>query len=95
MAREYTIHVNHPDGSGQVAIGPDEEIPGWARSLVHERHLDGAASSDGPPPRAGAGSGKDAWKDYAAANGVDVSDDATRDEIIAAVESAGVPVDSQ
>jgi hypothetical protein len=41
---------------------------------------------DQAPPRAGPGSGRDAWAAYAESKGVDVSDDMTRDEIIAAVE---------
>jgi hypothetical protein len=94
MGREHTIHVTHPKSGDLIAIGPDDEIPGWAKKLVHERHFaDGeAAVGDGVPPRAGAGSGKDAWRDYAAANGVQVADDATRDDIIAACEAAGVTV---
>lgn len=38
------------------------------------------------PPRAGSGSGRDAWRAYAEARGIEVSPDATRDEIIAATE---------
>ena len=45
---------------------------------------------DGPPPRTGRGSGKDAWVAYAAANDVTVADDASRDDIIAALDAAGV-----
>jgi hypothetical protein len=37
------------------------------------------------PPKAGPGSGKDAWAEYAEARGVDV-EGLTRDEIIAAVD---------
>lgn len=51
-------------------------------------------SSDVPvPPQGGPGSGKDVWAQYAAANGVSVPGGASRDEIIAACEKAGVPVD--
>ena len=52
------------------------------------------ASSEDPaakpekPPKAGAGSGLDAWLEYATAIGVDVADDATRSDVIAAVEAA-------
>jgi hypothetical protein len=38
------------------------------------------------PPRAGKGSGRDEWVAYAESVGVEVTDDMTRDEIIAAVE---------
>jgi hypothetical protein len=43
---------------------------------------------DQVPPRAGAGSGRDVWAAYAESQGVEVTDDMTRDEIIAAVEEA-------
>jgi len=39
-----------------------------------------------PPPRAGAGSSRDAWADYAASQGIEVTDDMTRDDIVAALE---------
>lgn len=46
------------------------------------------------PPRGGAGSGRDAWVAYADASGVEVTDDLrTREDIIAACELAGVPVE--
>jgi hypothetical protein len=43
-------------------------------------------SGDDAPPRSGAGSGRDAWATYAESQGVEVTDDMTRDEIIEAVE---------
>lgn len=45
-----------------------------------------------PPPQAGVGSGRDAWADYASANGVAVQDDWKRDQIIEACRQAGVAV---
>jgi hypothetical protein len=42
------------------------------------------------PPRAGKGSGVDAWRTFAERKGVDVDQDASREQIIAACESAGV-----
>lgn len=53
---------------------------------------EGAAESEGPPPQSGAGSGKEAWAQYAARRSVSVSEDAGRDDIIAAVKKAGHPV---
>lgn len=49
-----------------------------------------AADGDTPtePPRSGAGSGRDAWVAYAAARGLEVADDASRDQIITAVDKA-------
>lgn len=50
---------------------------------------------DGPellaaPPRAGRGSGLEAWQAWADSAGVDYPDDASRADIIAACEDAGV-----
>lgn len=46
------------------------------------------------PPRGGPGSGRDVWVKYAEANGVEVTDDMrSRDDVIAAVELAGVPAE--
>jgi hypothetical protein len=44
------------------------------------------------PPQGGPGSGAPAWRQYAASQGVSVSEDASRDEIIAALKAAGKPV---
>jgi hypothetical protein len=38
------------------------------------------------PPRSGAGSGKEAWRSHAEGLGIDVPDDASRDDIIALVD---------
>lgn len=55
---------------------------------------EGAGDSDGQvPPRGGAGSGAEAWRAYAAAKGVEVAADAGRDDVIAALEEAGVPTE--
>lgn len=45
------------------------------------------ATSDAPP-RAGRGSSRQAWADFAAAH-IEVTDDLSRDDIIAALEQAG------
>lgn len=44
-----------------------------------------------PPPKAGPGSSKAKWAEYAEDMDVDVPDGADRDGIIAACEAAGVP----
>lgn len=49
----------------------------------------GAGDSDAPP-RSGRGSGVDAWRAYAARTDLDVADDASREDIIAAAEDAGL-----
>jgi hypothetical protein len=50
--------------------------------------------SDGPPPKSGAGSGAKAWRGYAEAEGVTVDEKASRDDVIAALEAAGVPTEA-
>lgn len=52
-----------------------------------------AAAAMAPPPKAGPGSSKAKWAAYAAAHNVDVPDGADRDDIIAALRNADVPVD--
>jgi hypothetical protein len=91
-----TVHVHLPEGS--KAYGPGDDVPKEHAALITNPKAwadgDGEDGEDGGiPPRAGKGSGKDAWVAYAAANDVDHDPDATRDEIVAAVESAGVPVE--
>jgi hypothetical protein len=67
-------------------------LPSWAEKLVtndavFEGGADEAAASEAPP-RAGRGSGRDEWAAYASSLGVAFDDDATRDEIVAAVDAA-------
>jgi hypothetical protein len=52
------------------------------------------ASSDSPkpPPQAGPGSSGEVWRDYAKAVGVEVPQDAKRDDVIDLVKAAGQPV---
>jgi hypothetical protein len=42
------------------------------------------------PPRSGKGSGRDAWAAYAVQRGVDVNDDATRDDVIDLLAERGL-----
>ena len=93
----------HPaSGRTVVAHGPKaahlDRLTSWEREgndpapdPVHEPgdpvHVDRAGRLIAPPPKAGPGSSRDAWADYAASVGVTVDDDATRDDIIAAIES--------
>lgn len=53
----------------------------------------GSGEGSGIPPKGGAGSGRDAWKAYADKLSVAVDDDASRDDIVAAIESAGHPTE--
>lgn len=51
------------------------------------------AQADGPPPKGGAGSGAPAWREYAASKGVEVAEDASREDVIAALTDAGIPTE--
>lgn len=75
------------------------EAPETPPSVGDEPPADGSASAEEPapesgddipeaPPRAGRGASKDAWAKYAEARGVTVPADASRDDIIAAVDAA-------
>ncbi|MEU9806226.1 hypothetical protein [Mycobacterium sp. NPDC050853] len=63
------------------AVGPDAGHAGGQPS---------GSSPVEPPPHAGAGSGRDAWAQYASANGVSVQEESRRDQIIEACREAGV-----
>jgi hypothetical protein len=66
-------------------LGMVEEV---AAEVVSTPQGDAAAAADVAPPRAGKGSGRDEWAAYAAAVGVVVDDDMSRDDIIDAVDSS-------
>jgi hypothetical protein len=74
-----------------------DEIPDqYAAKCGPHCFADGGDSDDNPsavPPKTGKGSGKEAWGEYAAtaAPEVEIPEDASRDDIIAALEGAGIP----
>lgn len=68
---------------------PDSELAKRAR----EREAAQAAEVP-EPPRGGAGSGVEAWRDYATTTGVEFDEDSTRDDIIAAVDLAREEADA-
>lgn len=47
----------------------------------------------GVPPKGGPGSGAPAWREYAASKDVEVADDASREDVWAALEKANVPTE--
>ena len=59
---------------------------GEAAKLVPDGPWWPESSGVAEPPRSGKGSGVEAWREYATSLGVEVADDATRDDIIAAVD---------
>lgn len=52
-----------------------------------------ADEQDGPPPKSGTGSSDEAWTAYARRQGVQVTDDMRRKDVIAACKAAGVPTE--
>ena len=54
---------------------------------------DAKPAASGIPPKGGAGSGAPAWREYAVSKGVEVSADASRDDVIAALDAAGIPTE--
>lgn len=73
---------DHRPGTPDPGAGVAPPVPG----------SEPEGEGEGPPPQSGAGSSRQAWAEYAEANGVDVQDDWKRDDIIAACEKAGVAV---
>jgi hypothetical protein len=67
-----------------VSTPPDPE------AQLAEQSQAAAANEDGPggePPRAGRGSGVEAWTEYAVGLGIDVPEGASRDEVIELVDN--------
>ncbi|MFF2189244.1 hypothetical protein [Streptomyces sp. NPDC058155] len=88
----------HVDG---VAYGPDDEIPAKVAKRIGDHAWADVAEApaiepddddqdDDVPPRSGRGSGVEAWREFAEKNGVEVAAGASREDIIAACERAGV-----
>jgi hypothetical protein len=90
------VTVHSVDGE-PFTFGPSDELPTWAEKAISnpnvwaeapEAEAETPEGADGEPPRAGAGSGLDAWKAYAAAQGIQVPDDAKREDIFALVDAS-------
>lgn len=87
MADSDVVRLVAPNGQRVSVAGSKRD----ARLRAGYRQVEAAVSS--VPPRSGKGSGLDAWTEYASTNGVQVKDDATRDDVIEAVKAAGVPTE--
>lgn len=97
-----TTIIPAPAGSGEpyLMYGPDSaEIPEEHARMIGAHawedgvHPYGDASERGEgeaPPRAGSGSGRDQWAAFCEENGVEVSDEDKRDDLIRKCEEAGV-----
>jgi hypothetical protein len=101
MTRRLIGYV-HVDGT---RYGPDDEVPPAVAKRIGDHAWTDADSSaempspageggsgktDEAPPRSGRGSGVEAWRAYAEQNDLDVAADASREDIIAAAEGAGL-----
>lgn len=95
-----TVHVHEgEDGvAGTFVFEAGTVPPPWAVALITNPDAwgetppdvsPGDGGADGVPPRHGAGSSRAAWAAYADTVGVDVDEDMSRDDIIAAVDPAG------
>lgn len=99
----YTVSVQDDDGD-MHSFGPSDTVPAWAQKAITnpgawedgESNADAgagpAAAGDTPaiPPKGGAGSAAENWRGYARSQGVDVAEDATREDVVAALEAAGI-----
>lgn len=103
MSLVYTVYLADDEGVVRC-FGPGDDVPAWARKAItnplawgeepeaEKPRVPADDGSDGPPPQGGPGSGRPAWAAYAAKHDVDVDSDWSRDDIIAALEKAGVAV---
>ena len=95
MSKLNTFVTVHSADGDSITFGPDDELPTWAEKAISNPNVWDEApeaqteetGADGEPPRAGAGSGLDAWKTYAAAQGIEVPEDAKREDIFALVDA--------
>lgn len=80
-------YVYLADDNGEVhGFGPGDDVPEWARRKITNPDVWESGVGESEPPRHGAGSSREAWADYASSQGVEVSEDDSRDDIIAKVE---------
>ncbi|MFE5332948.1 hypothetical protein ACFRCG_41850 [Embleya sp. NPDC056575] len=99
MGKKFTAFVHVDNGAGRSGVfSPGDPMPEWAEAHVANPKVwayDNASVSETPqgegpdePPRSGPGSGKSAWAEYALSRGLEVTDDMSREDIIAAVDAA-------
>lgn len=94
MKRLNTFVTTHRREEGDIVesatFGPGDDLPEWAIDAITNDDVWDTDGDEGvtEPPRAGPGSGKAAWSEWATSHGVDVPDRATRDEIIDLVDAS-------
>ena len=82
-------------GAGWVKAGGGKPQPAPSSAPAPEPaddHDETADAGDGPPPKSGKGSSDSNWTAYARSQGVEVTDDMSRKDVIAACEAAGVRI---
>lgn len=79
------------DGIPREEEVPESTVEGWTAHGWIAGPFPRDADADNRPPKAGRGSGFDAWLDYAASRDIVLDVGATRLDIIAAVEALDEP----
>ncbi|HTF53588.1 MAG TPA: hypothetical protein VK735_39600 [Pseudonocardia sp.] len=104
MSRRLTGRyvLRNPNTFLVESFGPDDEVPDWAADLITDESAWASEDSSeagadrpetSPPPKYGKGSTAEAWFDYATANGIEVSQEMTRKDVIDALDEAGIPTE--
>lgn len=106
--RRLNTYVHVLNGVGERHVfGPGDPVPAWAEKKITNPDVwdDGDNAQDDArvdetnavevPPLTGTGSGRERWAQYAAAHGVQVPEDAKRDQIVEVLREAGVPVSTE
>lgn len=83
---EWALEPQGEKGDKPAIVG-DHLIAGLQPADAPSDPADPPADVDEVPPASGKGSGIEAWQQYAQHKGIAYPEDATRDEIIAAVEA--------
>lgn len=87
-----TVTIHHPELLA-VSEVPPSTLDGWlAIGWVSGPF---PVDTDNRPPRAGRGSGFDAWLDYATSRDIIVDVGASRDDIIAAVDAVDAQIEAR
>ncbi len=91
----YTVYLSDAEGVPHH-FGPGDDVPDWARKAITNPDAwdsaEAKSDDDAPPPQGGPGSGLKAWAAYAKKHDVAVESDWSRDDVIEALEKAGVAV---
>lgn len=93
-----TVHVQKDDGTHAI-FGPDDNVPAWAVAKISNPNVwdesptiedEATPVVEGVPAKGGPGATRQLWADYAGSKGFAVQEDWKRDDIIAALEAAGL-----